>query len=187
MRVVLLGPPGAGKGTQAARLAERAKVAHIASGDLFRENVGNGTELGKLAQTYMDRGDLVPNEVTIRMMLDRMDRADAVGGYVLDGFPRNVAQAEALDDALSGRAEAIDYVVLLECQRDELLRRLLGRAVAEGRSDDTPEVIEERLRVYEEQTAPLAQYYRGQGKLKRLDGAQTMDGVTDNLCEAVGV
>jgi adenylate kinase len=186
MRVVMFGPPGAGKGTQAVRLAQRAKVAHIASGDLFRENVGSDTELGRLAKTYMDRGDLVPDEVTIRMVLDRMDRADAAGGYVLDGFPRNEVQAAALDDALSGRGETIEYAVLLECQREELLRRLVGRAKAEGRADDAPEVADERLRVYDEQTMPLVNYYESQGKLRRLDGEQPMDCVTDNLCEAIG-
>lgn len=186
MRIVLLGPPGAGKGTQAVRLAERAKVAHVASGDLFRENVGNATELGRIAKAYMDRGELVPDEVTIRMVLDRIGRPDAAGGYVLDGFPRNVAQGEALDAALEARGEAIDQAVLLECQRDELLRRLIGRAEAEGRSDDTPEVIEARLRVYEEQTLPLVRYYDGQGKLKRCHGDRPVDAVTDDLCLAVG-
>ena len=187
MRIVLLGPPGAGKGTQAVRLAERAKMAHVASGDLFRDNVGRGTELGDLAKGYMDRGDLVPDEVTIRMVLDRVGRDDAANGYILDGFPRNEAQAAALDDALERQGDRIDCAVLLDCPEDELLRRIDGRAEVEGRSDDTPAVVQERLRVYAIQTAPLVSYYEQQGKLKRVDGLQAVDAVAEDLRAVVGV
>lgn len=187
MRIVMLGPPGAGKGTQAVRLAERTETAHVASGDLFRDNVGRGTELGNLAKSYMDRGDLVPDEVTINMVLDRVSRDDAANGYVLDGFPRNEVQAAALDDALERQGDHIDWAVVLDCPDDELLRRLAGRAEAEGRSDDTPEVIQARLKVYAEQTEPLIGYYAQQGKLKRVDGLQLVDAVAEDLCTAVGV
>ena len=186
MHIVLLGPPGAGKGTQAVRLAQHAKMAHVASGDLFRDNVDRGTELGSLAKEYMDRGALVPDDVTIQMVLERVSREDAATGYILDGFPRNEVQAAALDDALERQGDRIDCAVLLDCPEAELLRRLEGRAATEGRSDDTPEVIQARLKVYAEQTAPLISYYDQQGKLKRVDGLQAVEAVEEDLCTAVG-
>ncbi|MCH8200043.1 MAG: nucleoside monophosphate kinase, partial [Chloroflexi bacterium] len=136
MRIVLLGPPGAGKGTQAARLAERAGLAHVATGDLFRANQERGTELGKQAKSYMDRGALVPDDVTTRMVLERFKESDAAGGFVLDGFPRTIPQAEALDAALAAAGQAIDHALLIEVDREELIRRLAGRWIC--RACQTP-------------------------------------------------
>lgn len=187
MRLILLGPAGVGKGTQAARLADRALIAHVASGDLFRENVGRGTELGRIAKGYMDRGELVPDDVTIRMVLDRARRDDATKGYILDGFPRNLAQAEALDGALKDQGDCIDWVLLLDCKQQELVRRLTGRAEEEGRTDDTPEAIRVRFTIFEEQTRPVVDYYEGQGKLKRVNGDRTIETVTEELCTVVGL
>ena len=186
MHLILLGPPGAGKGTQAKRLAERVGAAHVASGDLFRDNLGRGTPLGFQAKEYMERGALVPDEVTVSMVLERCAAPDAQGGVVLDGFPRNQAQAEALDRAFTAAGSAVDRAVVIECGHEVVKARLAGRALAEGRADDTPEVIEERLRTYERQTAPLAAYYEAQGKLRRVDGDQAIDAVTEDLVRAVG-
>jgi adenylate kinase len=212
MRIVLLGPPGAGKGTQAAVLAKQAGVAHIASGDLFRKHLGEGTDLGKLAKTYMDKGELVPDEVTIRMVLERMAEPDAAGGYVLDGFPRTLPQAEALDAALAEQGQVIGATPLIEVDTEELVRRLSGRWICRScqtpyheishppkqagvcdacggqlyqRDDDKAEVVRERLGVYERQTAPLIGYYEGKGKLVRIDGQQPVEQVTTALLESV--
>ncbi len=212
MRLVLLGPPGAGKGTQAAIIAERKRVAHVASGDLFRMHLGAGSELGVLAKTYMDRGELVPDEVTIRMVLDRTAAGDAVEGYVLDGFPRTIEQAAALDNALAVHGQTLDATALIEVDTEELVRRLAGRwicrdcqtpyhevsapPVAAGvcdacggalyqRDDDKSEVVRARLETYERQTAPLTSYYEQQGKLVRVDGEQAVDVVTAELLKCV--
>ena len=213
MRVILLGPPGAGKGTQAGILAEGAKVAHVASGDLFRKHLGQGTELGKLAKTHMDKGELVPDDVTIRMVLERIAEPDAAAGYVLDGFPRTMEQAKALDEALSTRGQHIDKAPLVEVDTEELVRRLAGRWICRKcqtpyhelsappkqrgvcdacggelyqRDDDKPEVVRARLETYERQTAPLIGYYEKQGKLVRVNGQQPVEQVTSNLLRAVG-
>ena len=212
MRIVLLGPPGAGKGTQAAIIAERKRVAHVASGDLFRMHLGAGSELGVLAKTYMDRGELVPDEVTIRMVLDRTAAGDAVEGYVLDGFPRTIEQAAALDNALAGKGQALDATALIEVDTEELVRRLAGRWICRDcqtpyhevsappaaagvcdacggalyqRDDDKSEVVRARLETYERQTAPLTGYYEQQGKLVRVDGEQAVDVVTAELLKCV--
>ena len=212
MRIVLLGPPGAGKGTQAAIIAERKRIAHVASGDLFRMHLGAGSELGVLAKTYMDRGELVPDEVTIRMVLDRTAAGDAVEGYVLDGFPRTIEQATALDDALAGQGQALDATALIEVDTEELVRRLAGRWICRDcqtpyhevsappavagvcdacggalyqRDDDKSEVVRARLETYERQTAPLTGYYEQQGKLVRVDGEQAVDVVTAELLKCV--
>ena len=212
MRIVLLGPPGAGKGTQAAIIAERKRIAHVASGDLFRMHLGAGSELGVLAKTYMDRGELVPDEVTIRMVLDRTAAGDAVEGYVLDGFPRTIEQAAALDNALAGQGQALDATALIEVDSEELVRRLAGRWICRGcqtpyhevsappaaagvcdacggalyqRDDDKSEVVRARLETYERQTAPLTGYYEQQGKLVRVDGEQAVDVVTAELLKCV--
>ena len=212
MRIVLLGPPGAGKGTQAAIIAERKRIAHVASGDLFRMHLGAGSELGVLAKTYMDRGELVPDEVTIRMVLDRTAAGDAVEGYVLDGFPRTIEQATALDNALAGQGQALDATALIEVDTEELVRRLAGRWICRDcqtpyhevsappavagvcdacggalyqRDDDKPEVVRARLETYERQTAPLTGYYEQQGKLVRVDGEQAVDVVTAELLKCV--
>ena len=212
MRIVLLGPPGAGKGTQAAIIAERKRIAHVASGDLFRMHLGAGSELGVLAKTYMDRGELVPDEVTIRMVLDRTAAVDAVEGYVLDGFPRTIEQAAALDNALAEQGQALDATALIEVDTEELVRRLAGRWICRDcqtpyhevsappavagvcdacggalyqRDDDKSEVVRARLETYERQTAPLTGYYEQQGKLVRVDGEQAVDVVTAELLKCV--
>lgn len=207
-RVVLLGPPGAGKGTQASLIAEGGVGAHIASGDLFRRHLGEGTELGVLAKTYMDKGELVPDDVTIRMVLERMKEPDAREGYVLDGFPRTLEQAKALDVALGDQGREIDAALLIEVESEELVRRLAGRWICRNcqtpyhesfspprsaglcdscggelyqRDDDKPEVVHARLETYERQTAPLVGYYESQGKLARVNGHQNVEKVTADL------
>ncbi len=213
MRIVLLGPPGAGKGTQAALLAERAGLAHVATGDLFRAHLERGTELGKQAKSYMDKGDLVPDDVTIRMVLERFRESDAADGFVLDGFPRTIPQAEALDAALAGAGQAIDRALLIEVDREELVRRLAGRWICRQcqapyhvhsapptkpgvcdacggelyqRDDDKPEVVAKRLDTYERETAPLAGYYERMGKLARIDGLGDIEDVAEKLGRAIG-
>ena len=210
--VILLGPPGAGKGTQAVNLAERTGLLHLATGDMFRENVRNQTELGKEAQRYMERGELVPDELTISMLLDRLNREDAQLGSLLDGFPRTTEQAEALDAALAAQNAEIAAALLIEVANDEVLRRLGGRwscpdcgavfhAVfsppqVEGtcdrcpgaliqRDDDQPEAIRRRLDVYAQQTEPLIDYYERSGKLRRVNGAREPDAVGADLLAAL--
>jgi len=212
MRVILLGPPGAGKGTQAGLLAGSVSAAHVAPGDLFRKHLSGGTELGKLAKTYMDRGELVPDDVTIKMVLERIGAPDAAEGYVLDGFPRTIEQAKALDAALAGQAQEIDLTPLIEVETEELVRRLTGRWICRAcptpyhefsappatpgvcdacggelyqRDDDKPEVVRARLETYERQTAPLVAYYEGQGKLVRVNGEQAIERVTADLRAAL--
>lgn len=178
MRLVLLGPPGAGKGTQAVRIAEAYGIPHISTGDIFRANARNGTPLGREAQSYMDRGALVPDDVVIRMVSDRLDQPDAQDGFLLDGFPRTVAQAEALDKILAQQDTGLDVVLRFDVPEDELLRRLLERAEIEGRADDSEDVIRERFSVYENETAPLVGYYRERGILRHADAVGTVDEVT---------
>lgn len=211
-RVILLGPPGAGKGTQALIIANTVGVAHIASGDLFRKHLGEGTELGILAKEYMAKGELVPDDLTIRMVLERMNEDDASDGYVLDGFPRTVEQAEALDDALLSQGQEIDKAPLIEVGKEELIRRLSGRWICTDcqtpyhqvfnpsklagkcdlcsgdlyqREDDRAEVVEARLDTYDVQTTPLIGYYQSQGKLVRINGEQEVDLVTSDLGNAI--
>ena len=214
MHLILLGPPGAGKGTQAVNLAKVTGLVHLATGDMFRENLRGESELGLLAKTYMDKGELVPDEVTIRMLLDRLGRPDAATGAMLDGFPRTVAQAEALDAALGKRDQQVDHVLLIDVSSDEVKSRLGGRwtcpedgaiyhevnnppkndmrcdncdVALVQRDDDQPEAIANRLEVYEEQTAPLIGYYEAAGKLARIDGQQSPDAVGEALLETVKV
>ncbi|MBA4179756.1 MAG: adenylate kinase [Anaerolinea sp.] len=211
MFIVLLGPPGAGKGTQAQRIADATKLLHISTGDMFRENVKAGTELGKLANEYMAKGELVPDEVTIGMLLERISRPDAAKGAMFDGFPRNVAQAFALDQALAGKGARIDHALLISVADDELIARLGGRWICrncgrlyherndppkrEGicdacggelyqREDDRPAVVSARL---EKQKPPgaLIEHYRQAGVLKEIDGQQPLDAVTRALLEAI--
>ena len=212
VRVVLLGPPGAGKGTQAVRLAEGLGVAHVASGDLFRKHQAQGTKLGLLARTYMERGELVPDEVTIRMVMERIQEPDAAAGYVLDGFPRTREQAQALDRTLEEHGDAIDRAPLIRVDTEELVQRLAGRWLCTKcqtphhqetappkqagvcdrcggelfqREDDRAEVVRRRLQAYEEQTAPLIDYYRTQSKLRAIDGQQSIDQVAADLAAAL--
>ena len=181
MRLLLVGPPGAGKGTQAVRLAERLDVPHISSGDLFRANLQPGAEtpIGLEAKRYIDAGDLVPDSVTIAMMRARLAEDDAVKGFVLDGFPRNLSQASSLDQLLAERGEDIDTVVELKVPEDELVRRLLGR----GRTDDTEDVIRRRQQVYRDETAPLLEHYRD--RLVTINAVGAVEEITDRVSDAL--
>jgi len=212
--LILLGPPGAGKGTQAALISQEAGVAHVATGDLFRENIRNQTELGLQAKAFVDKGSLVPDELTVRMLLDRLDRPDTQKGVLLDGFPRTVDQARALDEALKERGQAVDKVLYINVGEEEVVRRLAGRWTCRQcgavyhqvfsppkqqgkcdqcggelyqRDDDKPETVRNRLGVYSQQTAPLIDYYKGQGKLLEVNCEQEADAVGRDLLKAAGL
>ena len=214
MILILLGPPGAGKGTQAALVSQQAGVAHVATGDLFRENIRNQTELGLQAKAFVDKGALVPDELTVRMLLDRLDRPDTQKGVLLDGFPRTVDQARALDDALKQRGQAVDQVLYINVGEEEVVRRLAGRWTCRQcgavyhqvfsppkepgkcdqcggelyqRDDDKPETVRNRLGVYTQQTAPLIDYYKGQGKLLEVNGEQEAGAVGTDLLKVAGL
>lgn len=183
--IVLMGAPGAGKGTQARQLQEVFGMPQVATGDLFRYNLKQQTELGLLAQKYMDAGELVPDAVTIAMVRDRLSQPDCVKGAILDGFPRNPSQAEALDSLLaefSGRVAIVPYI---HVSQEELVRRLLKRAELEGRSDDNEETVRTRMRVYQEQTEPLLAYYRDKDLLVKINGEQSINEVYADLVQAV--
>jgi len=178
LRLVVLGPPGAGKGTQAVRIAEQFACADVATGDIFRANVAEGTELGRAAQEYMDRGDLVPDEVVIAMVMERLAERDCEAGFVLDGFPRTVAQAEALDRRLVDLDAPLHGVLFFEACEEELLRRLAGRAAAQHRADDVEQTIRHRLEVFAVKTRPLIDYYRHRRLLSMVDGVGRVEEVT---------
>ncbi len=184
-RLVLLGPPGAGKGTQAVRLAERFGVPAISTGDIFRANIKGGTELGKLAQSYTDKGELVPDSVTNDMVRDRLARADVVEGFLLDGYPRNVAQVAELKVILGELGVTLDGAVEITADAEAVVARLLKRAEIEGRVDDNEDVIRHRLEVYAEQTAPVSAEYEADGDLVRVDGLGDIDDVTARLVAAI--
>ncbi|MEA4812224.1 MAG: adenylate kinase [Anaerolineaceae bacterium] len=210
--IVMLGPPGAGKGTQAKVLAEKMGLVHVSSGDLFRENLSNETELGKLAQTYMSKGELVPDDVTIAMVKDRLVRPDCEKGAVLDGFPRTPAQAEALNTMLKTLGGEVNAVPFINVADEVLVERLSGRWMSKSgrvyhaitnppkvkwiddldgselyqREDDKPETVRNRIQVYYKQTSPLIDYYKKEGKLVEIDGTQHIDKVTEDLMKAVG-
>ncbi|MFF3616156.1 adenylate kinase [Streptomyces sp. NPDC002580] len=213
MRIVLVGPPGAGKGTQAAFLAKNLGIPHISTGDLFRANISRQTELGKLAKSYMDKGELVPDEVTIAMAKDRMEQPDAESGFLLDGFPRNVSQAEALDGMLSTAGMKLDAVLDLEVPEDEVVRRIAGRRICRNdsahvfhvsykapknagvcdvcggelyqRDDDSEETVRTRLEVYHTQTEPIIDYYKAQGLVVTILALGKVEEVTARSMEAL--
>ena len=197
MKVVMLGAPGAGKGTQAKKIAAKYNIPHISTGDIFRANIKNGTELGKKAKTYMDQGLLVPDELVVDLVVDRVNQEDCADGYVLDGFPRTIPQAEALTKALASQGQKLDYAIDVDVPDENIVRRMSGRRACVGcgatyhleyaptkkegicdvcggelilRDDDKPETVEKRLGVYHEQTQPLIDYYTNAGILKRVDG-----------------
>ena len=213
LRTVLLGPPGAGKGTQAVRIVEKYNVPHISTGDIFRENIKNGTELGKKAQEYMNKGELVPDDLVIEIATTRLLADDCKNGFLLDGFPRTVYQAEKLDAFLEEHGMKLDKVIDIEVEKEELITRLTGRRVCKAcgasfhvvnippktegicdncggelfqRADDTVETVENRIAVYIEQTMPLVDYYTAAGNIAVIDGALALDTVFDAIVEAIG-
>ena len=184
-QLLLIGAPGAGKGTQAERLAEHFGIPAISTGDIFRYNVKNETELGKLAKSFMDRGEYVPDSVTNDLVRDRLSHDDATGGFLLDGYPRTADQVRELDAILESQDRALNVVVQLVADTDEVVRRLLNRAIEQGRADDTEAVIRRRLEVYEEQTAPLVSIYAQRSLLVVIDGLGEVTEVTDRILEAL--
>jgi adenylate kinase len=180
VRLVLLGPPGAGKGTQAEKLAEKLQIPHLSTGELFRQNINNGTKLGLEAKGYLDAGDLVPSELTNELVDDRLSNSDVDGGFILDGYPRSVQQAKALHDMLERRGTRLDAVLEFRVPEDVLLERLKAR----GRADDTDEVILNRMKVYRDETAPLIEYYSSE--LKTVDAVGTVDEVFARALRALG-
>ena len=213
MKIIMLGAPGAGKGTQAKRIAQRYGIPHVSTGDIFRANIKNGTELGMKAKAYMDAGNLVPDEITIGMLLDRIHEADCEKGYVLDGFPRTIPQAESLTAALKERGEKMDYAIDVDVPDENIVSRMSGRRAClacgatyhiaynppkkEGvcdqcgeplvlRKDDKPETVKNRLEVYHQQTQPLIDYYKKEGILAQVDGTQSMDQVFEDIVKILG-
>ena len=213
MKVVMLGAPGAGKGTQAKKIAAKYSIPHISTGDIFRANIKNGTELGKKAKTYMDQGLLVPDELVVDLVVDRVNQEDCANGYVLDGFPRTIPQAEALTTALAGQGQKLDYAIDVDVPDENIVRRMGGRRACVGcgatyhleyappkqegicdtcggelilRDDDKPETVTKRLGVYHEQTQPLIDYYTNAGILKRVDGTVDIDEVFQAITEILG-
>ena len=213
MKIIMLGAPGAGKGTQAKRIAEKYAVPHISTGDIFRANIKNGTELGNKAKTYMDQGLLVPDELVVELVVDRIQQADCENGFVLDGFPRTIPQAEALDAALKNIGEKMDYAIDVDVPDENIINRMSGRRAClecgatyhivtiptkvEGicdncgseivlREDDKPETVQKRLEVYHAQTQPLIDYYKAQDILRTVDGTQIMETVFNSIVEILG-
>ena len=185
IRILLIGPPGAGKGTQAALLAQHFGIPAISTGDIFRENVRNETPLGLEAKAFMDRGEYVPDSLTNALVRDRLNQEDAAAGFLLDGYPRTIDQVEALDDILDETNKKLDVVVQLTADSEELLRRLSGRAQEQGRSDDTPDVIRRRLEVYEDQTAPLIDIYASRSLVAKVNGLGEIADVTSRIIEVL--
>ena len=185
MRLLFMGPPGAGKGTQAKLVADRYGIPAISTGDIFRANVSQGTDLGIEAKRYMDAGEYVPDEVTNGMVRDRIDQADAAPGFLLDGYPRTLAQVEELDSMIKHTGHELDAVVVLTADSDELIARLLNRAQLEGRADDTEDVIRRRQEIYLAETEPLIGVYRDRGLLVEVDGMGEVDEVSARIVEAL--
>jgi adenylate kinase len=213
MKIIMLGAPGAGKGTQAKMIADKYTIPHISTGDIFRANIKNGTELGKKAKTYMDKGELVPDELVVDLVVDRVAQDDCKNGYVLDGFPRTIPQAESLDEALEKFGSKIDYAINVEVPDENIVNRMSGRRACvscgatyhivhiptkvEGicdrcgselilRDDDKPETVKKRLAVYHEQTQPLIDYYNGKNVLVEVDGTQDMNDVFTDITKILG-
>ncbi len=213
MKLIMLGAPGAGKGTQAKKIAEKYQIPHISTGDIFRANIKAGTELGMKAKSFMDQGQLVPDEVTIGMLLDRISQDDSKNGYVLDGFPRTIPQAESLTAALKERGEKIDYAVNVDVPDDNIINRMSGRRACVGcgatyhvvynapksedicdtcgeklilRDDDKPETVKNRLLVYHDQTQPLIDYYKKEGVLVEVDGTQNLEKAFQDIVAVLG-
>ena len=213
MKIIMLGAPGAGKGTQAKKIAEKYQIPHISTGDIFRANIKGGTELGMKAKTFMDQGMLVPDEITIGMLMDRIGQEDCINGYVLDGFPRTIPQAESLTKALAERGEKVDSAINVDVPDENIINRMSGRRaclgcgatyhitfnppVKEGicdtcgqeqelRDDDKPETVKKRLDVYHQQTQPLIDYYKNAEVLAEVDGTQPMDAVFQDIVEILG-
>ncbi len=186
INLVIFGKPGAGKGTQAAILKEKYDLKHISTGDVFRHNIKNGTPLGVLAKSFIDKGDLVPDQVTIDMLKDEVEKAPDAAGFIFDGFPRTVAQAEALDEFLHSRSMQVDATIALEAKDEVLMERLLKRGKESGRSDDQdPEKIRNRFEEYNQKTAPLREYYEKQGKFHSINGVDGIDAISERICEII--
>jgi adenylate kinase len=185
MRMILMGPPGAGKGTQAQVVAERYSIPAISTGDIFRKNASEGTELGIQAQRFMDAGEYVPDELTNLMVRNRIDEPDAERGFLLDGYPRTLTQVEELDGMIKHTGHALDAVVVLTVDKEELVQRLLQRAQTEGRADDTEDVVRRRQEVYHDQTAPLIDVYRDRGLMIEVDGMGEVDEVSQRIFDAL--
>lgn len=187
MQIIFLGPPGAGKGTQAKIFLDRAGIIQISTGDILRSAVANGTALGKQAKAFMDKGELVPDSVVIGIIEQRIQEPDCKKGFVLDGFPRTIEQAKALDLILEKLGLNIDHVVNFEVPDEELVRRLLGRAAQEGRSDDNPESIKNRLQIFKDKTQPLIRYYEGKKILRHINGTGSTAEIAEKVKTVVGV
>lgn len=185
IRLLLIGAPGAGKGTQAGKLSAAYSIPAISTGDIFRHNVKNETELGKQAKAFMDRGEYVPDSLTNDLVRDRLAQSDAAAGFLLDGYPRTAEQVAELDSILATQGNKLDVVVQLTADTDEVVRRLLNRAIEQGRTDDTEDVIRRRLEIYEEQTAPLTSVYAERGLLVTIDGLGEVEDVTGRILEAL--
>ena len=185
MRIVFLGPPGSGKGTQASQLAKRLGVPAISTGEILREAVRQKTALGQKAQAIMERGELVPDQLIVELIAERLAQRDALGGFILDGFPRTLAQAKAFETMLSGNGHALSAVLNFSVPEAELTERMLGRAQAEGRADDRPDTIRERFRVYREKTEPLVGFYRERDLLSEIDGTGSVEEVARRIDEAL--
>ena len=186
LNLVLFGPPGAGKGTQSQKLIEKYGLVHLSTGDIFRANIGGGTELGKLAKSYIDKGQLVPDEVTIDMLNSEVEKHKDAKGFIFDGFPRTQPQAEALDQLMESKNTKINAMIALEVVEEELKERLKKRAIDSGRTDDAdPEVIANRIEVYKNETAPVKKYYEAQGKFYSINGLGSIDEITQRLFETI--
>lgn len=184
-RLLIVGPQGSGKGTQGVRIAETYGIPVVSTGDMFRANIKEGTELGLKVTAILDKGDLVPDELTSEIVRDRLSQADAEHGFLLDGYPRNTAQVAHLDEYLAGRGQALDAVILLDVPREESIQRLSLRAAEQGRSDDTDEAIAHRLDIYENETAPIIAIYEKAGIVDRIDGVGSLDDITARIDAAL--